>query len=117
MGTATLVVLPRSPADPSGRCSLTLQGAAFAERAAYDSSRSATIAAGDDEIRGLLASLVSRATAEGEIGRDVDPDATAHLVLALAQGLAAQLLYQPRDDHEVRLLVDTAVGRLLGHPS
>ena len=35
----------------------------------------------------------------------------------LAQGLAAQLLYQPRDDHEVRLLVDTAVGRLLGHPS
>ena len=49
-------------------------------------------------IRGLLASLVRRAHAEGGIAPGIDADAVAWAILALAHGLAAQLLYQPQPD-------------------
>lgn len=40
----------------------------------------------------------SRARSQGELPRHVDPDTIAWAVLAPAQGLAAQLLYQPEPE-------------------
>ncbi len=89
------------------------QGDAFAQHALTDPAIGAAIAESDDEVRGLLASLVSRARAEGEIPATVDPAATAWAVLALAQGLAAQLLYRPEPEAAVRDRLDQAVQALL----
>lgn len=95
------------------RRALVIRGAAFADRAAFDASIGATIAASDGELRGLLASLVRRALAEGELS-GLDPDAVAWHFLALAQGVSAQLLYEPRPEPEVRALAHAAIGRMLG---
>lgn len=95
------------------RRALELQGAAFAERAAYDARIGAAIAASDGEIRESIARLVRRAQGEGEVAAGVDPQAVAVLMLALAQGLATQLLYEPRPEDAVRELLSRAVGALL----
>lgn len=91
-----------------------LQASAFAERAAYDPAIGDAIAASDHELTGLIASLVRRAIGEGEVPRGVDPDAVARLWLALAQGLASQLLYDPRPEADVRRDARLAIGGLLG---
>jgi AcrR family transcriptional regulator len=90
------------------------QGDAFAQYALADPQIAAAIAASDDEVRGLLASLVRRAIAEGELDTDADPDAVAWALLALAQGLAAQLLYQPQAEDVVHTRLDAVVRLLLG---
>ena len=64
-------------------------------------------------MRGLLASLVGPARAEGEVGEQVDPATTAWAVLALAQGLAAQLLYAPDPEDAVRARLEVVVPLLL----
>ena len=43
----------------------------------------------------------------------MDPHTVAWAMLALAQGLAAQLLYDPMPEDEVRTLLSTTVGSLL----
>lgn len=90
------------------------QGDAFAQQALTDPDIAAAIAASDTEVRGLLASLVRRAQSEDEVGALVDPETTAWAVLAIAQGLAAQLLYAPIPEEDVRSRLTSVVGALLG---
>ena len=72
-----------------------LQGAAFAERAAFDPVIGAAVAASDHELRNAIARLVRRAHAEGEVPASVDPDAAAWALLTFMQGMASQLVYDP----------------------
>ncbi len=95
------------------RIQVQRQGDAFAQYALTDPQIAAAIAASDDEIRGLLASLVRRAVTEGEIAPGIDADAVAWAIFALAQGLAAQLLYQPQPEHAVRERLETVIGSIL----
>lgn len=90
------------------------QGDAFAQHALTDPSVAAAIAESDAQIRGLIAGLIARSRAAGEPGSPVDPDTAAWAVLALAQGLAAQLLYAPEPEDTVRTRVDAALAALVG---
>ena len=101
------------PLDPQ-RSAAQLQGDAFAQRALIDPPIGRAIAESDTELRRLLASLVARARSEGEVPRHVDPETTAWAVLALAQGLAAQLLYQPEREDSVSERLNLTIGALLG---
>lgn len=89
------------------------QGDAFAQRALTDPAIGAVIAESDTQVRHLLASLIGRARAEGEVASSVDPAITAWAVLALAQGVATQLLYQPEPESEIQARLDTAIAGLL----
>lgn len=89
------------------------QGDAFAQHALSDKAIGAAIADSDAEVRGLLMALIARSRAEGEVPAHVDPDTTAWALLALAQGIASQLLYRPEGEAEVRQRVDQAVRALL----
>lgn len=93
------------------------QGDAFAQLALEDPAIAAAVAESDDRVRGLLASLIGRARAEGEIGADVDPATVAWALLAMVQGLAAQLLFGEHDEAEVRGRLDAAVAALLRQPA
>lgn len=95
------------------RAAAQRQGDAFAQRALTDPEVAAAIASSDDEVRGLLASLVARARSEGEVPAHVEPHDVAWAVLALVQGLAAQLLYQPRPEAEIRPRLAAVVEMLL----
>ena len=96
--TLMVAVLPLDEA----RRAAELQGAAFAERAAFDPDIAAAIATSDDEMRTGLAQLVQRAQSEGEVDESVDPDAAAAALLALMQGMATQLLYDPKPEAAAR---------------
>lgn len=89
------------------------QGDAFAQRAETDPDIATAIAESDSQVRGQLASLVARARSEGEVPEGVDPDMTAWAVLALAQGLAAQLSYEPRHESEITKRLDATIATLL----
>ncbi len=106
------LVLSILPLDGRSRA-LTLQGQAFADRAAYDTGIGAAIAASDKELRALLASLIRRGQTTGEVPPSVDPETTAWAVLALAQGLAAQLLYDPLTKRSLKPRLQKAVAALL----
>ena len=112
----TDLMLGMLPVDDRRRA-LTLQASAFSERAAFDAATGEAIRASDDQIRGLLAQLVERAKAEDEVSSEVDADQAAWSYLALAQGLAAQLLYDPHPEDEVRGRVHLAVAGLLPQPT
>lgn len=65
----------------------------------------------------LLAATLARAQHEGELAVTVDRDRLARSILALASGLAAQLLYDPMTDDEAAATLDQAVaGLLTGSP-
>lgn len=100
------------PLDESRR-GAELQGAAFAERAAFDPSIAAAVAASDQELRGAIARLVRRAQAESEVAASVDPDAAAWAVLAFMQGMASQLLYDPASEDTVRRQCQRVVEAVL----
>ena len=89
------------------------QGDAFAQRAESDPDIATAITESDSQVRGLLASLVARARSEGEVPEGVDPDVTAWAVLALAQGLAAQLSYEPQLESEIKKRLDATITTLL----
>ena len=89
------------------------QGDAFAQLAETDPDIATAIAESDSQVRGLLASLVARARSEGEVPEGVDPDVTAWAVLALAQGLATQLSYDPQLESEVNKRLDATITTLL----
>lgn len=89
------------------------QGDAFAQRTETDPDIAAAIAESDSQVRELLASLVARARSEGEVPEGVDPDMTAWAVLALAQGLAAQLSYEPQLESEIKKRLDATITTLL----
>ncbi len=111
-GWLTELLLSVLPLDAFRRDS-QLQANAFSELAAYDPAIGAAIAASDHELTSQLALLVRRSIGEGEVPSTVDPDAVARLWLALAQGLASQLLYAPRPEGAVRADVALAVAKLL----
>ena len=90
-----------------------LQGAAFAERAAFDLVIAAAVAASDRELRNAIARLVHRARAEGEVPASVDPDAAAWAVLSFLQGMASQLLYDPAPEDAVRRQCQWLIDSLL----
>ncbi|MBP6994896.1 MAG: TetR family transcriptional regulator C-terminal domain-containing protein [Phycicoccus sp.] len=106
------LLLATLPIDEARRAT-QLHGAAFAERAAYDSVIGEAIALSDSGIRVLLTALVSRAVAEGEVAAGVDAELVAWAFLALAQGIATQLLYDPMDEARVRERAAWAIERLL----
>lgn len=106
------LLLGLAPLDAERRTA-ALHGAAFGDLAAYDAVVGRAIAASDAEIRGLLAQLIRRARAEGELDAAVDPDAVAWGFLALAQGVTTQLLYDPADEASVRARVNVVIGQLL----
>ncbi|WP_300078892.1 TetR/AcrR family transcriptional regulator [Propioniciclava sp.] len=91
----------------------TIQAAAFADRAAFEPGIAHAVAASDRNIRALLVQLVRRAEAEGEVPSGLDADGVAWAFLGLAQGVAAQLLYDPLPADEVRSKASDAVARLL----
>lgn len=90
-----------------------LQGAAFAERAAFEPVIAAAVAASDHELRQAIAGLIRRAHAEGEVARSVDPDAVAWAVLAFMQGMSSQLLYDPVPEEVVRRQCQWLVDAIL----
>lgn len=90
------------------------QGDAFAQHALTDPDIAAAIAQSDDEVRGLIASLIRRSRIGDEGEPVIDPDTAAWAVLALAQGLAAQLLYAPDAEDAVRVRLDAAIAALVG---
>lgn len=108
----TELVVSILPLDEQRRA-LTLQGQAFADRAAFDPSVGQAIAASDQELRGLLTSLIRKGQGDGEIPDTVNAATAAWAVLALAQGLASQLLYDPSSTRTVTARVRSAVSGLL----
>ena len=112
----TELVLTILPLDDRTRA-LTLQGAAFAERAAQDPAVGAAIATSDHELRGLLAALIAKGQADGEIPDSVSPATAAWGLLALAQGAASQLLYDRVDEQALTALVRASVAALLHRPT
>lgn len=112
-GWLTELMLGMLPLDERRRA-VTLQGAAFGDRAAFDPQIGRVIAASDAELRSLLAALVRRAQGEGEVSASIDPDAVAWAYLALAQGTTLQLLYDPMPEPQVRARTEAAVKALLG---
>jgi len=112
----TELVLTILPLDDRTRA-LTIQGAAFAERAAQDPAVGAAIATSDHELRGLLAALIAKGQADGEIPDSVSPATAAWGLLALAQGAASQLLYDRVDEQALTALVRASVAALLHRPT
>ena len=112
----TELVLTILPRDDRTRA-LTSQGAAFAERAAQDPAVGAAIATSDHELRGLLAALIAKGQADGEIPDSVNPATAAWGLLALAQGAASQLLYDRVDEQALTALVRASVAALLHRPT
>ena len=54
-----------------------------------------TVRAGVDPPRKMLAKIVQAACKRGELPKDLDPDATARVMIALFQGFALQLAWEP----------------------
>ncbi len=111
----TQLILSTLPLDEARR-SLVLQGQAFADRAAYDPTIGDVIAAGDEELRQLLAMLIQKGQSEGEIPPEVDPPLAAWTLLALAQGVASQLLYDRTQEEAITARVTAAVDTVLHSP-
>ncbi|MGI8457086.1 MAG: TetR/AcrR family transcriptional regulator [Propionibacteriaceae bacterium] len=106
------LVLATLPLDDERR-SAVLIGVAFSDRAPFDSDIAASLAAWDTELRDRLCLLFARAQHEGELSLVVDRGRLARSVLALAAGLATQLLYDPAPPSEVEATVAQAIGSLL----
>lgn len=105
----TLTILPLDAA----RRAAQLSASAFGELAGSDPAIASAIAMSDHELVGQVARLMRRGIDEGEVPADTVPDAVARLWLALAEGLATQLLYDPRPESAVRSDVTLALTRLL----
>lgn len=106
------LVLQMLPLDPPRRAAV-LVGVAYADRAGVDPALGATLAASDAGIRGMLVALVGRARSRGEVAPALADEDVVRAVLALASGLAAQLLYDPRPEVDVRAHVAAVLGVLL----
>jgi AcrR family transcriptional regulator len=57
-----------------------------------------TVRKGVDEPRRMLAAIVTRARDNDEMPKDIDPDAMARVLIAMFQGFALQLAWDPRID-------------------
>jgi AcrR family transcriptional regulator len=57
-----------------------------------------TVRKGVDEPRRMLAAIMTRARDNGEMPKEIDPDAMARVMIALFQGFALQLAWDPRID-------------------
>jgi AcrR family transcriptional regulator len=90
------------------------QGDVFAQHALDDPEIAAAIVESDVRLRGLIASLINRARAEGEVPSWVHADTAAWAVLAIAGGAAAQLTYGPEAEDVIRQRLDVAIGSVLG---
>ena len=90
-----------------------LVDAAFAERAAFTPRFAASIVEWDAAMRDQLEMLFRGHQQAGALDSRMDPQILARSLLALAAGLATQLLYDPQPDNTVRALLDEAVGSLL----
>ena len=90
-----------------------LMDAAFAERAAFTPRLAASIVEWDAAMRDQLVMLFRGHQQAGALDTRLDSEMLARSLLALAAGLAMQLLYEPRPDSDVRALLDESVGSLL----
>ena len=109
------LVMATLPLDDARR-SACLISVAVSDRAPFDPELAASLAAWDADLRGKLQLLAGRARFEGELHPDVDGDVLARAVLAFAAGLAGQLLYAPRDEADVRPLVQATLAALTPAP-
>ena len=90
-----------------------LRSEEFSQAALHDPGLASRLEGDDSRLRSLIASLVGRAVAEGEIA-PTDPEAVASAWLAYFAGLTAQLVLAPRDEASVAADVGWTIDRLLG---
>ena len=90
-----------------------LVDAAFAERAAFTPRFAASIVERDAAMRDQLVMLFRGHQKAGALDSHLNPQVLARSLLALAAGLASQLLYDPRPDNDVKALLDESVASLL----
>lgn len=106
----TMAILPISEAARR----VALQAAAIGSIALHDPDAAAGVRAEDARMRGLIASLVERAIAEGEVDRAVDPTQVARILHAMVSGLTDQLIAEPQSGEGLEPTVAFAIERLLG---
>lgn len=111
----TDLLISLQPVD-EGRRDTMLRAIAFDHLAHHNQRIARAIAASDEVLRRDLASLMRKAQKSGELSPDLDVDVIAGLFLALAEGMASQLLYDPVPAEEARRRADYAVARLLAMP-
>jgi AcrR family transcriptional regulator len=83
--------------DPSGRKGRMMAMQLWTE-ALRNQRILKTVRKGVDEPRKMLATIVARARDNGEMPKDIDPDAMARVMIALFQGFALQLAWDPKID-------------------
>jgi AcrR family transcriptional regulator len=106
------LVVETLPLDDERR-NACLVDAAFAERAAFNPRFARSIVDWESGLREQLTMLFRGHQAAGVLDHTLDADTLARSILALAAGLATQLLYDPRTEAEIRSLLDESVGSLL----
>lgn len=111
----TNLLISLQPLDAARRDTM-LRAIAFDHLAHHNPRIAHAIAASDDVLRRNLASLTRKAQKAGEIDPRLDADAVARTFLAMTEGMASQLLYDPMPADEAERFADYAVARLLGIP-
>jgi AcrR family transcriptional regulator len=113
LGAAGLraTILALLPVDEKTR-SDALVANAFLMRAIKDPEIAERFRAGHAQLRTLIAELVVRGQAAGEVSMDLEPTTEADLLLALVSGLADAVLLGYRTLEEVERLVDLQLARL-----
>jgi len=111
----TNLLISLQPLDAVRRDTM-LRAIAFDHLAHHNARIARAIAASDDVLRRNLASLTRKAQQAGDVDPRLDADALARTFLALAEGMASQLLYDPTSADAAARYADYAVARLLGMP-
>ena len=111
----TNLLISLRPLDAVRRDTM-LRAIAFDHLAHHNARIARAIAASDDVLRRNLASLTRKAQQAGDVDPRLDADALARTFLALAEGMASQLLYDPTSADAAARYADYAVARLLGMP-
>lgn len=111
----TELLVSLQPLDPPRR-SIMLRAIAFDTIAHHDPRVAKAIATSDAMLREQLSALVRKAQQRGEVSDELDVEVVVRVVLALAEGMASQLLYDPISQDDARHHASYAVARLLGDP-
>ena len=111
----TDLLVSLQPMDDQRRNTM-LRAIAFDHIAHHNQVIARAIAASDAILRRNIVSLMHKAQNSGELSPEIDVDATARVYLAMAEGMASQLLYDPIPADDARRHADYAVARLLGVP-
>jgi AcrR family transcriptional regulator len=100
------------PLDDERRAEVLVR-TAFAEKGVRDDQYAHVLRDADRHVGRVLADMLERS---GEVRHDVDPLVLADAVLALADGVAARMLYTRDQDEALLLALDVALSGLLQPP-